>query len=252
MQGVQQELPHGAVRQQDDQGGPRQKVLRTENPQSSPSYGLFPPHYAVVRRIHGDIEVEDLIHPEWLEEWADEAAEDDEDADGEKPSQFNEYELAEEDWKADLIEVKRLLEMGVLRYVTADDNLEEFRSLTLRIGRDWRKRPHWMRRSRLVAREFKWSSPWTAELFAPSSVMAIAQAEGLELVTLDIKDAYLNLDQKAKVLIKIAGKLADPPQERYLDLVLLKTLPGQRIAAAEWHDFISEAVSYTHLRAHET
>ena len=70
-------------------------------------------------------------------------------------------------------------------------------------------------------------------------MMAVAQAEGLELVTLDIKDAYLNVDQKAKVIIKVDSNMLDPPQEGYINMVLLKTLPGQRIAAAEWFDYIS-------------
>ena len=242
-------LPHGGVRLRDDQEGPRQKVQRTGDPQGSPSHGLFPPHYAGVRQVHGYVEVEDLIRPEWIEAWGEEAADEDEEEDDEKPPQLTEEELANQDLKADLLEVNRLLEMGVLRYVTQDDNLEEFTNLTTRIVRDRRKRPRWTRRSRLVAREFKWSSPWTAELFAPSSslgvthaVMAVAHAEGLELVTLDIKDAYLNVDQKAKVIIKVAGDLVDPPQEGYLDMVLLKTLPGQRIAAAEWYDFTSEGI----------
>ena len=65
----------------------------------------------------------------------------------------------------------------------------------------------WVRRSRLVARERRTWSPWSQELFAPASslavvhgLMAYAQAKGLEIVTLDVKDAYLNVPQRNPVM----------------------------------------------------
>ena len=91
----------------------------------------------------------------------------------------------------------------------------------------------WLRRSRLVAREFRTRAPWTQELFAPAStlgiiheVISVALAEGLELVTLDVRDAYLNVPQKTPVVIMVDASLFGGGAAS----------TSQRIAAAEWFE----------------
>ena len=64
--------------------------------------------------------------------------------------------------------------------------------------------------------------------------------KNLEVVTLDIKDAYLNVDQKAPVVINVDASLLDDGKFGVVQFVLEKLLPGQRVAAAEWFNFIRD------------
>ena len=78
--------------------------------------------------------------------------------------------------------------------------------------------------------------------------MALAQSRGLELVTLDIKDAYLNVPQKAKVIIQVAAALFGIPEGGFITFALERLLPGQRIAASEWFCFIKETLGEAGLQ----
>ena len=174
---------------------------------------------------------------------------------GESPPQLSSEELRQVDLKSDLIEVERLVEMGVLRRINPGEYLSGYSRLSTKVVRDWRKRPTWIRRSRLVAREFKTWTPWTQELFAPASslgvvhsLMALAQGKGLELVTLDVKDAYLNVPQKTKVIIQVDAALFGVPGGGLITFVLERLLPGQRIAASEWFIFIRDILSEAGLQ----
>ena len=117
-------------------------------------------------------------------------------------------ELAKVDLESDRLELTCPIEMGAVRAPHDDEDSSGYGFLTRR------KRPGWIRRSRLVAREFRTWTPWTQELFAPASslavvhsVLALAMSKGLEVVTLDIKDAYLNVPQKAPVIIEVDAQL---------------------------------------------
>ena len=164
---------------------------------------------------------------------------------GDHPPEVTPEQLEQLDMAADRKEVERLLDMGVMRAPRPGENLEEYGFLTTKVVRDWRKRPNWLRRSRLVAREFRSWEPWQAELFAPSSnlavihaLMAVALTEDLELVTLDVKDAYLNVRQRNPVVIKVDERLVGGSTRRMVPYVLEYLLPGQRAAASEWFDFM--------------
>ena len=70
-------------------------------------------------------------------------------------------ELYNLDRLADDVEVSRLVAKGVMRQVEAGEGTEGMKSLSSKFVRSWRQkekhnRPHYLRRSRLVAREFKW------------------------------------------------------------------------------------------------
>ena len=141
-------------------------------------------------------------------------------------------DLAMVDSQADLKEITRLIEMGVLRKPVEGEEVEKYTHLTTKVVRDWRRRPGWTRRSRLVAREFKSSSPWTQEMFAPASNLGTvhsflvwALSTGLEVVSLDIKDAYLQVPQPSPAVITVDAKVFGSEQEGQVTYVLERLLP---------------------------
>ncbi|CAE7886457.1 unnamed protein product [Symbiodinium sp. KB8] len=188
-----------------------------------------------------DPEVEEALEEEWYnadgidEAWWDEYSE--------KPPEVTEEELVEIDRRADLVELERLMNMGVARFPTEGEDLTQHELLTTKLVRDWRKRPGWTRRARLVAREFRTLSAWTSDMFAPASSLAIvhtlisyALTNDLELTTLDVKDAYLNVDQPSKVVIQVSANLFEEGGLGTKTLVLEKLLPGQRVGASSWYE----------------
>eukprot|EP00435_Cladocopium_sp_Y103_P032112 s1247_g8.t1 len=158
----------------------------------------------------------------------------------------------EVDRLADSVEVKRLQEMGVLEGLTGEDaNLE---LLTTRMVYDWRikewrnsltgeQKRRWMRRARLVAREY--ANCKRDDVHSPASggqVLRLLPAiylmmigvdevppEEVQIGSLDIKDAFLMADQEQPV--QIATKVGR--------FKVLKNLPGQRLAARAWYDFLA-------------
>ena len=67
---------------------------------------------------------------------------------------------------ADQVEIERLFGLQVL---LTDTLPPEAKSLSTRLVRSWREKPVWLRRSRLVAREFSWLQPDREALFSPAS-----------------------------------------------------------------------------------
>ncbi|OLP81047.1 hypothetical protein AK812_SmicGene38469 [Symbiodinium microadriaticum] len=186
--------PHGSVSSMDvseSTGLPRQLQVR-----------LLP----LPRGLYNEIYHKISMAEEHLETWWDDT--------GERPPELTPQELEAVEKVADATEVKRLLDMGVARFPKEGEDLSGHQLLTTKLVHDWRRRPNWLRRARLVAREFRTTSAWTSDLFAPASSLAITHAlvsyaltNDLELTTLDIKDAYLNVDQPTKVVIRVqAGK----------------------------------------------
>eukprot|EP00439_Symbiodinium_sp_Y106_P015244 s7793_g2.t1 len=247
----------------DEQGPPvtpkRAKLLLDRPAGSSPSASpssLYPPGFAGVRAVHGDVPMEEMADASaWLDEvgeslWeevTEESVDGDAGCDGDKPPRVTAEQLAQLDLVSDKHEVERLMKMGVMRRPKPGEDVSQYSRLSTKLVRDWRKRPSWVRRSRLVAREFKSWSPWTQDLFAPASslsivhgLMAEAQALGLELATLDVKDAYLNVPQKAPVIIEIDSKIFEEGPAYMAPFILERLLPGQRVAAGEWFGFITE------------
>lgn len=148
---------------------------------------------------------------------------------------------------ADQVEISRLLEMKVL--VQASEFKDEVKGqLTTKMVRDWRRklyvcegqsRERWMRRSRLVAREFAvdkrddtYSSATgahTSNLLPVLFLQREVETEGMSakyapvLCSLDIKDAFLQVPQKDPIQVDLHG----------VSYVILKNLPGQRQGARE-------------------
>ena len=113
--------------------------------------------------------------------------------------------------------------------------------------RTWREKldsngsPIWLRRSRFVAREFAWLQPERESLFSPASsaiTSRILSAIFLEmrsqcsavLASLDVKDAFLTVDQQEPTLVHTTDAAGNPQS-----FSLGKVLPGQRDGSLLWY-----------------
>ncbi|CAE7327609.1 unnamed protein product [Symbiodinium sp. CCMP2592] len=207
-----------------------------------------------VRHVHGDVLPEELCgFADWGEDLQEAIAEaweeDDEvphpwDSGGEDPPNVSEEDLMKIDREADRVEITRLLEMGVVRWPKPGEDLSAHSLLTTKVVRDWRKRPGWIRKSRLVGREYRTLSAWTEDLFAPSTSLAVihsficfALSQDLNLYTCDVKDAYLNVPQPTPVIIQVDRAVFGESGGGFVELVLEKLLPGQRAGASGWYNF---------------
>ncbi|CAE7252941.1 unnamed protein product, partial [Symbiodinium necroappetens] len=156
---------------------------------------------------------------EWLDEvgeslWEEAEPEDLESEvlhDGEKPPEVTPEELLKLDLASDRHGVERLMQMGAIRRPKASEDLSSYSRLTTKVVRDSGQRGSDDR----------------------------AQVLGLELTTLDVKDAYLNVPQKAPVVIEIDSRVFEEGPSRMVPFVLERLLPGQRVAAGEWFGFIT-------------
>ena len=117
-------------------------------------------------------------------------------------------ELARIDAVAMQFEVDRLLGIPALEQVT--HMLPDHKRLTTRFVTTWRCKTiagqaYWLRRARLVARDFAFLCPGRTDLFSPASnalqskivpaVFIDNYHKGWQLVSLDVTDAYLNCPQ---------------------------------------------------------
>ena len=110
---------------------------------------------------------------------------------------------------------------------------------------DWRFRNQkWQRRCRYVAREFKAGDRGSASTFAPTSgagarlIMIAHCCYQWLLAFLDVKDAFLLVPQKEKILVQKPSWWLDDKPSRFW--CLNRCLPGQRNAAARVFDFLCE------------
>ena len=125
-------------------------------------------------------------------------------------------DLAALDYKADNFEVQRLLRMGVIAEMTDSQHGADCKDLTAKFVRTWRPKKkdgvdQVYRRSRLVARDFKWMERDREGLYAPAtssattkllpwlfcklqqSNMSLSDDDRYGILALDIKDAYLTV-----------------------------------------------------------
>ena len=157
------------------------------------------------------------------------------------PPNLTDAELYKLDLEAEEIEISRLLEMGVLIAVDKENVIDEtYRKLTTKHVKDWRFRDgRWLRRSRLVARDYKFLEPELEGLFSPASNTlstklwaAVVQSAGgeLNLYSADIKDAYLMVEQDEKVYVTMTSGV---------HYILGRCLPGQRVGSKSWYDLLA-------------
>ena len=202
----------------------------------------------------------DLNLEEGLEEDSDWAGEDDINFDNSPEQVWADFAIdgptpgPPEPWIdeiADRLEVSRLVKMSVL-IPASEFQGEVSGKLTTKFVRDWRVKTYtsptgeswkrWMRRSRYVAREF--ASCKRLDTFSPATGAHTANLLPLKylwqkqmskssggsgynvvLGCLDIKDAFLMVDQEEPTLVSIHGE----------SFVIQKNLPGQRMGAKAWY-----------------
>ena len=158
------------------------------------------------------------------------------------PPELDPEELEKLDQQMKEKEISRLLDMGVLAGM-APEAREGKVKLQRKYVLDWsrRFRSGWTRRARLVAKEYKFLEPALTDLYNPASVACshkllgcmFASSQQLELVSLDVTDAYLQVKQRRPTYI----------QTPVGDLELLYTLPGQRTGSRDWYDHLAATLA---------
>ena len=211
---------------------------------------------------HMDVDNDEYLADAQFSEFAMEATVDVEMSDLQEPQQnemseddlwqpFSQFEpeLSSEELQrvddfADTVEIQRLFGMTVL-CKHEDYKGELGTQLSAKFVRTWRKKtrvqfdaegkmvssgPAWLRRSRLVAREYNWLDV-RDDVYSPSSSAAIVKllpalamsnsfCEQSVLGTLDIGDAFLQVPQSTPRVVRLGST----------NYVILKCLPGQRDA----------------------
>ena len=153
-------------------------------------------------------------------------------------------ELDEIDRVADEFEFNRLVQLGVMTEVA--DKLDGHRMLTTKSVRSWRPKvlagqKVWLRRSRLVAREYAHLDPERSGLLCPTTSQIMLRVipslflrrrhAGWSLLSLDVSDAFLQCEQQHQTLTRIGSKW----------FKLWRMLPGQRDGSVTWYnDFTNE------------
>ncbi|CAE7361129.1 unnamed protein product, partial [Symbiodinium sp. CCMP2456] len=148
------------------------------------------------------------------------------------PPELDAQALEELDKQMELKELDRLLGMKVLKRMNGDHEKDGKVRLQCKYVLDWRFRSGWVRRARLVAKEYRFLEPSLTDLYSPASVASshkllaclAAGNSSLELLSVDITDAYLQVRQRRPTFI----------QTHIGDLELCYNLPGQRAGAKDW------------------
>ena len=148
------------------------------------------------------------------------------------PPELEPEALLELDKQMELKELDRLLGMHVVKHMSGEHEKEGKVRLQCKYVLDWRYRNGWLRRARLVAKEYRFLEPSLTDLYSPASVSAshkllaclAAGNASLELLSVDITDAYLQVKQRRPTYI----------QTHIGDLELCYNLPGQRAGAKDW------------------
>ena len=170
------------------------------------------------------------------------------------PFSANEPNLCESELQvlddiADRVEIQRLVDMQVLvSFSEASSSDVGPKQLSARFVRTWREKvvndkPIWLRRSRLVAREYAWLSERT-DLFSPASnalggrllqtLFLRMRSEGYILGAIDIGDAFLTVPQKEFTVVSLLSASGERT-----DYQLGRVLPGQRTGSQLWYEAIT-------------
>ena len=167
---------------------------------------------------------------------------------GEGPPQVSDEQLAYLDGEAALEEIKKLHDLKVIEPCSPDPSTippEQLVDTTL--VNDWRFREGcWRRRCRIVAREYR-DGQTNEDQYSPTSsfssvglLLVMAMIHNLAVTALDVKDAFLVVDQKEVMYVLIPTWIRELAQDGATHWLLKKCLPGQRNAALRWNEhFIS-------------
>ena len=162
--------------------------------------------------------------------------------------ELSDEELARVDQIAMEYELQRLGRMKVLAQV--DGPIPGHRTLTTKFVVTWRLKSFgWIRRARLVAREYHFLDPGRTGLYSPASsslttrlvpaLYMTHRSQGWHMLSLDVSDAYLTVSQEVDTVtsVKVGNGVV-------VWFKLHKCLPGQRDGSARWfRDFQDVLVS---------
>ena len=120
-------------------------------------------------------------------------------------------ELAYLDKQAMYAELERLRKLEVICDVQPSVNIDAALHLDTKLVRDWRYRQGmWIRRARMVAREFRGRDASTEETFSPTTplmlvkvLMVIALVKNLFIAALDVSDVFLQVLQREDVVVSV-------------------------------------------------
>ena len=168
---------------------------------------------------------------------------------------MREPELSEEELKmldgiARQLEVQRLKGMQVLLELDAVAEEDQDSPLSAKFVYTWRRKeyqgsPIWLRRARLVAREFNFMEV-NDNVFSPASptlltkLLPLLQCSSIYgansvIGSLDISDAFLMVPQERPRKIKL--------QHGEMSYLIAKCLPGQRAGARRWCDHVVQVLT---------
>ena len=201
------------------------------------------------------VELEDVKGDEEDEEWM--LIEDDrkgESTEGGKPPEVSDEELEKLGEEAARKEVEKLKGMGVIAEITRSESPQGAKWLTLKNVYDWRFRSpgngepeRWLRRCRIVCREFKTTTGSSAETFAPTSGLAAIKLMvvlhcvlRLLLWTLDRADAFLQVPQQEPCIVEIPVWIRGLGYTQEMIWRLKRCLPGQRNAGLRWFEYLKD------------
>ena len=166
---------------------------------------------------------------------------------------LSEQELMVLDSKADQFEVQRLVDMKVIEpFQESDGGASACKELSSKFVRTWRPKERngkeqFYRRSRLVARDFKWLQRDREGLYSPATSAAITKLipwlfcemnrcnadaspeSEVSILALDVKDAYLTVPQPTPMKGTLSG---------FGVFRFLRMIPGQREGSSKWHQHI--------------
>ena len=229
----------------------RAKMPRLEEiPITEPPSKLPRTEVRMVHNVEATLTEEIGLEEEW-ELFPDFLEEDDlvkSRGEGEGPPEVSQEHLDQLDAEAALEEIKKLHDLSVIMPVSPDPSTIPFESLVdTTLVKDWRYRNgQWRRRCRIVAREYR-SGQTTEEHYSPTStfssvrlLLVLSMLFGLAITALDVKDAFLLVDQKEYMLVIIPQWIQHLLGDGATHWQLLKCLPGQRNAALRWNEYFTE------------
>ena len=176
---------------------------------------------------------------------------------GAGPPPVSAEKLQELDNQAALDELDKLYRMDVIKPVfLSPEEAGNSNTVDTTLVFDWRYRnDNWIRRCRVVAREFKTSNTDETS-FAPTSafsavrmLLIFAMVYGLAVTALDISDAFLMVPQVEVMFVEIPQWVRELTQRDETHWRLLKCLPGQRNAALRWHLHFAQICEGAGLKA---
>ena len=176
---------------------------------------------------------------------------------GDGPPNVSSEKLQELDEQAALDEVEKLFKMDVIEPVTLSEDAAMVENVVdTTLVYDWRFRgQQWIRRCRIVAREFK-TSATDENNFSPTSsfasvrmLLTFAIIYNLAVTALDVKDAFLMVPQMEVLYVKIPMWIRKWTGNPHTHWLLKRCLPGQRNAALRWHQHIGGLCEQAELEA---